>query len=295
MRLTVKQLQYFAAVARTLHFGRAATACAVSQPALSVQIQDLETHLGVQLIERSRSGIKLTRHGEEVARRAERILSELQDLEGAVGAHGVSGSVRLGVIPTIAPYLLPAMLRIAAERHPELELRIQESQTGRLVAALSRGDLDVLLLALPIEEPGLVGLPLFEDRSTPAAPADMVIAAPVALGTPPKYRLLLLEEGHCLRDQALSVCQGVARESLATLGASSLATLIELVAAGQGVTLVPRMCTTVVAANGRVRLMPLAAPEPSRTIGLVWRRSSAREQVFDAIAQLVRAAAAPTP
>jgi LysR family hydrogen peroxide-inducible transcriptional activator len=295
VRLTVKQLQYFAAVARTLHFGRAATACAVSQPALSVQIQDLETHLGVQLIERSRSGIKLTRHGEEVARRAERILSELQDLEGAVGAHGVSGSVRLGVIPTIAPYLLPAMLRIAAERHPDLELRIQESQTGRLVAALSRGDLDVLLLALPIEEPGLVGLPLFEDRFMLAAPADMVIAAPVALGTLPKYRLLLLEEGHCLRDQAFSVCQGVARESLATLGASSLATLIELVAAGQGVTLVPRLCSTVVAANGRVRLMPLAAPEPSRTIGLVWRRSSAREQVFDAIAQLVCAAAAPTP
>lgn len=295
MRLTLKQLQYFDAVARTLHFGRAAAACAVSQPALSVQIQDLEASLGVQLVERARSGIKLTRHGQEVALRARRILSEVLDLEGAVAAGGSGGLVRLGVIPTIAPYLLPKVLRRVQDGHPDVELRIQESQTARLVERLLRGDLDVLLLALPIAEAGLVSLALFEDRFILAVPAAMRLAGPVALGALPQYRLLLLEEGHCLRDQALSVCQSAAHESLVTLGASSLATLIELVAAGQGVTLVPEMCAAVVAGDARVRLIPLAEPAPSRTIGLVWRKSSAREELYSAIGRIVTASAAAQP
>jgi LysR family hydrogen peroxide-inducible transcriptional activator len=287
MRVTLKQLQYFDAVARTLHFGRAAASCSVSQPALSAQIQELESHLGAQLVERARSGIKLTRLGQEVAARAEQILSQVMDLEGAVSAGGLAGSVRLGVIPTVAPYVLPGVLRRAGERHPEIALRIQESQTARLTASLRRGDLDLLLLALPIAGDDLVSLPLFEDEFMLAVPAAMKLAGPVALGALPRQRLLLLEEGHCLRDQALSVCQGAARETLSTLGASSLATLIELVAAGQGVTLLPRMCATAVAGDRRVRLTELARPVPSRAIGLVWRRSSARGELFTALGGIV--------
>lgn len=293
MRLTLKQLHYFEALAHTLHFGRAADACSVSQPALSVQIQDLERHLGVQLIERARTGIRLTAAGAEVAARARRILTEAKDLEGAVAQRGSGGVVRLGVIPTIAPYLLPGLLHDVSARLPDLQLRIRESQTARLVAALQQGDLDLLLLALPIENPELVSRPLFEDSFMLAAPHAMAIEGPVALRNLPKYRLLLLEEGHCLRDQALSICESAASESLVTLGASSLATLIELVAAGQGVTLVPQMCARVVAADHRVRLVALARPAPSRQIGLVWRQSTAHGALFETIAGLIADTASP--
>lgn len=287
MRVTLKQLQYFDAVARTLHFGRAAASCAVSQPALSAQIQELESHLGTQLVERGRSGVRLTRPGREAAARASRILAEVQDLEGAVAADGSAGALRLGVIPTVAPYILPSLLRRARECHPDVTLRIQESQTARLIADLRRGDLDLLLLALPVLGDDLASLPLFDDDFLLAVPATTTMQQPVALSALPRERLLLLEEGHCLRDQALSVCQGAAPETMRTLGASSLATLIELVAAGQGVTLLPSLCAHVVASDQRVRLLPLARPVPSRSIGLVWRRSSARAELFATLGDMV--------
>lgn len=294
MRLTLKQLQYFDALARAQHFGRAAELCAVSQPALSVQIKDLEGSLGVELIERARSGIRLTQHGTEVAARARRILSEVTDLEASVQAERGRGVLRLGVIPTVAPYLLPGLLRHMQTAQPGVDIRVRESQTARLVEALQRGALDVLLVALPVNGERLISLPLFDDAFQLLVPASMPVRGPVAIGELPKFRLLLLEEGHCLRDQALAICHGTAKESLATLGASSLATLVELVAAGQGVTLVPQMCEPSIRGDRRVRLIRLNKPAPSRSIGLVWRRSSAREDIYRALGRCAKSAVKTT-
>lgn len=288
MRLTLRQLQYFEALARTQHFGRAAEACAVSQPALSVQIQELEAQLGARLVDRGRSGPQLTAVGLEIAGRARRILNEVRDLEETAREPGLGGVVRLGIIPTIAPYMLPGLLEGCRRELPELDLHIQESRTLRLVEALATGMLDVVLLALPLSEPGLTTLPLFEDRFLVAAPADLKLREPVAIPFPARNKLLLLEEGHCLRDQALSVCELAAADAMSALGASSLTTLIELVAAGHGLTLVPEMSVKSLQRDKRVKLLRMKAPEPTRLIGLAWRQSSGRADGFTRLGALIK-------
>ena len=289
--VTLKQLRYFDALAREQHFGRAAEACSVTQPAMSMQIQELEASLGIALVERTRSGVKLTPKGEEIALRAQRLLNDARDLiDYAKQSAGVlSGSLRLGVIPSVAPYLLPPLLPLLREKYPDLALHVRETQTQPLTEELVEGKLDVLLLALPIKHPDIETLPIFDDRFLLALPltAKMTGGVKATRELIEGDRLLLLEEGHCLRDQALTFCSLQQVDSVNTFGASSLTTIVEMVSAGLGITLLPEICLGVESRNRGLKLIRFVDPEPSRSLGLAWRRSSPRGQDFQALATLV--------
>ncbi len=294
--ITLRQLRYFEAVSRLLHFGRAAEECGISQPALSQQIQEMEAILGLPLIERGARRIALTPKGAEVARRATRILGDVRDLADFArdGGGVLSGTLRLGVIPSVAPYLLPKVLPLVHAAHPGLDLQLRETRTDQLKAELIQGRLDVLLMALPAGEPSLESRPLFVDRFLLASQAmaggdGPRLARPEAI---PPDKLLLLEEGHCLRDQALTYCRVQKSELQASFGSASLATIMQMVANGYGVTLLPEICVDVEARDPRIALSRFADPEPRREIGLVWRRSSPRRGDFDALGDLVVAAMA---
>lgn len=297
INITLKQLRYFDALARELHFGRAAEACAVTQPALSMQIQEFEQNLQLKLIERTRSGIQLTPQGEEVSRRAAKILSETRDLIdlARAGESLLTGALRLGIIPSVAPYVLPPLLPILRAEHPELELSLRETQTHALVQELADGKLDVILLALPVKHSDIEVEPLFEDRFLLALSGDREVSSDVR--ATPEFvqgeRLLLLEEGHCLRDQALSYCELQQVKNLNTFGASSLATIVELVAAGHGITLLPEISIGVETRGRDLRLMRFGEPEPLRTIGLVWRATSPRKSDFQELGRLLKLATEP--
>lgn len=289
--VTFRQLRYLSALARHRHFGRAADACAVSQPALSMQIKDLEKDLGVTLVERRSNDVTLTETGREIALRSERILSEVNDLEDfARHRSGVlSGTLRFGVIPSIAPYLLPRLLPVLQEAHPDLELELRETQTRFLVEELVRGSLDVIMIALPAPHPEIETLSLFEDSFLLAAPSDDALSnhARITADDIDQSRLILLEEGHCLRDQALAFCADASGGTLRELGATSLTTVMQMVANGYGVTLIPEIALQVEARDERVKLARFAAPEPYRTVGLGWRRTSSRAQDFRALGEIV--------
>lgn len=292
--VTLKQFRYFDALAREQHFGRAADACAVTQPALSMQIQELEASLGIPLVERTRSGVRLTPKGEEIALRAQRLLNDVRDLiDYAKQSAGIlSGVLRAGVIPSVAPYLLPPLLPLLRERYPELELHVRETQTQVLTDELVEGKLDVLLLALPLKHPDIEEMPLFDDRFLLAVPKIKKLSGRVRATRElvEGDRLLLLEEGHCLRDQALTYCGLQQDDSFNTFGASSLSTIVEMVSAGLGITLLPEICVGVEGRSRDIKMIRFVEPEPSRTIGLAWRRSSPRREDFNALAGLVRAA-----
>ncbi|WP_342363016.1 hydrogen peroxide-inducible genes activator [Terrarubrum flagellatum] len=283
---SLRQLRYFAAVARHRHFGRAAEECSVSQPALSVQIRELEAMLGLSLIERGRGRVELTEAGVEVERRALEILAEARDLmDFAKHRKSVlTGSLRLGVIPSIAPYLLPAALPALQTRFPQLELHLRETMTASLLQELGEGRLDVVLLSLPVEQPGFESIRLFDDAFVLAAPGDATAEAkrlPARLSELHSQNLLLLEEGHCLREQALTYCKTISPELRNQFGASSLATIIQMVANGYGATLLPEIAIAAeLSADRRIGLMRFAEPQPMRTVGLVWRRSSPRKADF---------------
>jgi LysR family hydrogen peroxide-inducible transcriptional activator len=288
--ITLKQLRYFVALARHRHFGRAAEECHVSQPALSLQIQELERELGCQLVERRRGAIALTEIGRDIADRAGNILIATGDLVDHARHRPslLSGALDLGVIPSIAPYLLPATLPLLQQRHPALELRLRETQTATLLDELSEGRLDVALLSLPIERAGLEAQHLFDDGFVlvvPSGPAGEPFTAETALSSD---NLLLLEEGHCLRDQALSFCRSAPSGSRRQYGASSLSTIMQMVANGFGTTLMPMMALPVeLRPDMPVSLFRFAKPEPSRSIGLVWRKSSPRKQDFQALGRIL--------
>ena len=290
--ITLKQLRYFSAVARHRHFGRAAQECHVSQPALSLQIQELEAQLDCQLVERQRGAIALTDTGREIAERARRILLEASDLvdHARHRPNLLSGDLDLGVIPSIAPYLLPATLPMLQRRYPALDLRLRESQTSTLLDELVDGQLDVALMSLPADRSGLETLPLFDDSFLLVMPSE---AGPKGAGFTPEQalsgdNLLLLEEGHCLRDQALSFCGPARSGSRRQYGASSLSTIMQMVANGFGATLMPAMALAIeLRPDMPVRLFRFAAPEPSRSIGLVWRRTSPRQQDFQALGRIL--------
>lgn len=289
--LTLRQLRYFDTLVRLRHFGLAAEQCAVTQPALSTQIQDLERKLGIELVERRYKNIQLTPAGEVIARRAARILAEVEDLADFSRslAEPLSGILRLGVIPSIAPYMLPPLLPVLRERYPSLDLHIRETQTQTLIGELTAGGLDLLLLALPVEQPDIETQALFEDRFLLAMPPGRAVAGPIKI-TPELVkndRLLLLEEGHCLRDQALDFCQMRHADNIDTFGASSLSTIVQLVAGGMGLTLLPEMCLATETSNRNIALVRFAQPEPSRLIGLAWRASSPRKRDFAALAALI--------
>lgn len=290
--VTLKQLRYLDAIARHLHFGRAADACCVTQPALSMQILELERALGVLLVERARSGVRLTAEGEAVARRASRILTEADDLAAYCAlSHGLlSGRLRLGLIPTIAPYLLPAFLALARTDYPHLDLHVRETQTRSLLSELEDGKLDVAVLALPAEGSDLVTVPLFSDRFLLAVPPSYPIPRNVRATREMivQERLLLLEEGHCLRDQAIAYCDLRPVAGINTLGISTLSTVAGMVEAGQGITLLPEICLKVETAGREITIVPFADPEPIRTIGLVWRATSPRLADFTELGRLLK-------
>jgi LysR family hydrogen peroxide-inducible transcriptional activator len=297
--VTLKQLKYFDALSRELHFGRAAEMCAVTQPALSMQIQELEETLGLTLVERTRSGVQLTIKGAELAQRSARILGEVRDFV-AYAQHSnrvLTGPLRFGVIPSVAPYMLPPLLPLLRHGYPGLELHVRETQTAPLTDELLDGKLDVLLLALPLKHNDLENMPLFEDRFVLALPKDRKLPAKVR-ATPELVeheRLLLLEEGHCLRDQALSFCHLRQVDMVNTFGASSLSTIVEMVAAGFGITLLPEVSLGVEERGRDIQLLRFEAPEPFRTLGLVWRSSSPRKDDFKELGRLILQAAEQGP
>ncbi|WP_425041018.1 LysR substrate-binding domain-containing protein [Primorskyibacter sp. S187A] len=292
--LTLKQLRYFEALARQGHFGRAADICSVSQPALSVQIKDLEATLGAALFERGPRHVSLTRFGEDFAKRVRHILQAVDELgDLARAAQGpLSGKLRLGVIPTIAPYLLPRVLKRLSDSHQGLDVLVRETITPRLISELQAGRLDAAIVALPISEPTLVETPLGREDFVlvrPASHSDPTAPTPALLA---RERLLLLEEGHCFRDQALSFCglpgdaRGDARSD--AMDGSSLATLVQMVSAGLGVTLIPDMAIPVETRRADVQVARFASPAPSREIGLVWRRTSPLEAQLSGVADILR-------
>jgi LysR family hydrogen peroxide-inducible transcriptional activator len=291
--ITLRQLRYLAALARHRHFGRAAEDCAVTQPALSMQIRELERELGTELVERRPSEIVLTDTGLEVAERAERILAATRDLaDFARHRQMLSGSLRLGIIPTLAPYILPRVLPRLQQDYPSLRLEVRETQTKMLLAELSGGELDTVMLALPADGAEIETIRLFEDSFVLAVPAGdpLPARARVSIEDVDQRRLILLEEGHCLRDQALAFCATKRRDPAAGLGATSLATVMQMVANGYGVTLVPQVAVDVEVRDSRVRLLRFNEPEPARTVGLAWRRSSPRKKDFAALGDVMRAA-----
>jgi LysR family transcriptional regulator, hydrogen peroxide-inducible genes activator len=288
--LTLRQLRYLDALARHGHFGRAADECAVSQPALSMQIRELERELGMELVGRRQGITVLTEAGVEVARRAGSILSATRDLAESVRHRGelLSGGLRFGVIPTLAPYVLPRLLPELHRRYPDLHLDLLETQTKTLVSELAQGALDVVLLALPVEKGDFETMDLFNDRFLLAVPAEDPLPerARVTARDVNARRLVLLEEGHCLRDQALIYC-GDRGHAHTGLGATSLATVLQMVASGYGVTLLPEVAIDVEVRDERVKLLRFAEPQPQRNIGLVWRPTSARKADFVQLGQIL--------
>lgn len=290
-RLTVKHLRYFEALARHRHFGRAAEACSISQPALSVQMKELEELLGAPLIERNSRQILLTGLGEALADRARNVLRSIDEIEDLARAHRapLSGRLRIGAIPTVAPYLLPTLIKDLAARHSELRIRPREAVTQTLLADLLEGRLDLAIVALPVSEPALHEEPLFEEEFILVrSEADENEPAPERAALR-KMPLLLLEEGHCFRDQALSFCKAGSSLPHDMLEASSLSTLVQMVGVGIGVTLIPEMAVEIETCSAPVCVVRLPHPRPSRKIGMVWRKTTPLAEQFQTVAEKVRA------
>jgi LysR family transcriptional regulator, hydrogen peroxide-inducible genes activator len=276
INVTLRQLRYFDALARHGHFGRAAEACAISQPALSMQIKEMEEALGGLLLERSARQVALTRFGEELAQRVRDILRSVDELGDFARASRdrLAGRLRIGMIPTIAPYLLPRIIGNLTRMHPELEIQVRETLTPKLIRELAEGRLDTAIVALPVSEPSFTEVALFsenfllvrprKDEGTPVPSSEMLR----------EMRLLLLEEGHCFRDQALSFCKTQSSQPREMLDANSLSTLVQMVSAGIGVTLIPEMAMQVETRSASVSVARFKNPQPSRTVGMVWRKTS---------------------
>ena len=297
--ITLRQLRYLTALARHGHFGRAAEACAVTQPALSMQIRDLERTLGVAVVERRPNEVMLTDVGREIARRAEDVLTASRDLvDFARHRSGLLvGRLTLGVIPSLAPYLLPRILPTLQAKFPELLLELRETQTRQLVEDIKGGALDAAMLALPLGEPDIDTLALFDDLFLLAVPSGDPRAetARVAAADIDQSRLILLEDGHCLRDQALAFCATARTRTGGTaFGASSLSTVMQMVASGYGVTLIPQIAADVERRDKRVKFLRLKKPEPGRSIGMAFRRTSPRKADFAALAEVVKACVGDT-
>jgi len=288
--ITLRQLRYLTSLARHRHFGRAAADCAVTQPALSMQVRALEREIGTELVERRPGEIALTDTGLDVAQRAEQILTATRDLVDFARHRDVlSGRLALGIIPTLAPYILPRVLPHLQAKYPQLRLEVRETQTKLLLDELTRGELDAVMLALPADGADMETLALFDDAFLLAVPAADVLSARSRVGVEDvdQHRLILLEEGHCLRDQALAFCATSRRDAPAGLGATSLATVMQMVANGYGVTLLPEVAVDAEVRDKRVKLLRFSAPEPARTIGLAWRRTSPRRKDFQALGQII--------
>src|SRR5215813_2068856 len=276
LNITLRQLRYFDALARHGHFGRAADACAISQPALSMQIKELEEALGGVLLERNARQVALTKFGEELADRVRDILRSVDELGDFARASRdlLAGRLRVGMIPTIAPYLLPKVIGNLKRMHPELDIHVREALTAKLIEELAEGRLDTAIVALPISEPSLTEVALFAENFLLVRPGEDGGKPVPSVDKLCDMRLLLLEEGHCFRDQALSFCNMQSSPRHETLDASSLSTLVQMVGAGIGVTLIPEMAVAVETRSASVSVARLKNPQPARTVGMVWRKTS---------------------
>lgn len=295
INLTLKQLRYFEALARHGHFGRAADASAISQPALSMQIKELEDSLGSALFERGARQIRLTSFGEAFGLRVREILKAVDELEDLARASRdrLVGRLRIGVIPTIAPYLLPTIIGDLTRLYPGLDIQVRETLTQNLIAELADGRLDLAIVALPVSEPSFDEVTLFSEEFVLVRPLDDPQETAPTVEALRQMRLLLLEEGHCFRAQALSFCSLNSAAPRESLDGSSLSTLVQMVGAGLGVTLIPEMAVAVETRSAPVSIARFDAPKPSRVIGMVWRRSNPLTDRFQEIAEVVRRSALP--
>lgn len=289
--ITIRQLRYFQALSETLHFGHAAKRLNISQPALSGQIAQMETEMQSALFTRGPAGVCLTADGELVAERVRRILAEVRELESlADRSAGVLGKrLRVGMIATVAPYLLPRLLPALGEAYPNLECQVRESVTQRLIGDLRNGEIDCAVVALPLDYKDVETIPLFEDRFHLAVPAKAAAALPrpVPVGRLMSQRMILLEEGHCMRAQALDVCRIAGDSELASLAATSLTTILRMVAGGLGSTLLPEMAVADEARSDAIAILPIADPAPCRQLVLVFRPTSARRRDLEAFAGVI--------
>lgn len=290
---TLRQLQFLCALADERSFSRAADACNVTQPTLSSAIKEIEALLGVQLVEREARGASLTLAGEEAVQRARAILSGAADLVASAQQAGapLSGPFHLGAIPTLAPYLLPRTVADLRSAHPELKLYLREDQTDRLLDGLRNRQLDAALIALPWNTPGIETELLGDDEFLFVGPRDhpLSVARTIRPEDLAGEDLLLLEDGHCLRDHAVSLCSLDAARGGSDIGATSLATLVQMVAGGLGVSLLPRIASDAgVAAGADVTIRPFETPVIGRQIGIAWRAGSSRERDARLIGDVVR-------
>jgi LysR family hydrogen peroxide-inducible transcriptional activator len=288
--MTLTDLRYIVALARERHFGRAADRCNVAQPTLSVAVKKLEDELGIALFERGIGDVRPTPIGEQVVAQAERVLSEAAHIAelAAAGKDPLAGPLRLGVIYTIAPYLLPTLVPLLKDRGPKMPLMISEGYTEKLIERLKNGELDVLVLALPIEEPGIVAQPVYDEEFRALIPADhpWVKFKQIDPAQLIQESLLMLGAGNCFRDQVLDLCSRASPDSPHVLESSSLETIRHMVASGVGVTVMPASSVDTIPKNDRLlRVRHFIDPTPTRRIGLVWRTTFPRHKAIDLIRQ----------
>ncbi|WP_250625085.1 DNA-binding transcriptional regulator OxyR [Pinirhizobacter soli] len=291
--MNIRDLQYLVALAQHRHFGRAADASFVSQPTLSTQIKKLEDELGVSLVERAPRNVLLTEVGAEIARRARGILAEVDQIKSIAQRtrDPESGSLRLGIFPTLGPYLLPHIVPLVRERYPRLELLLREEKSDQILHMLREGSLDAGILALPLHDDSLHTEFLFEESFVLAVPEKHALtqSRKLTMDDLADQSLLLLEDGHCMRDQALEVCHMAGATEKTGFRATSLETLRQMVAANVGITLLPALSVKPpVAQTGQVRLLRFAEPAPSRRIAMVWRKSSAAGAFLQGVADVIR-------
>jgi LysR family transcriptional regulator, hydrogen peroxide-inducible genes activator len=288
---TLKQLQYLVALKDHAHFGNAANACFVTQSSMSAGVRELESLVGVTLVERNRRGVRFTPLGERVVDKARRVLREAEELGDLVKASGkpLSGELRMGVIPTIAPFLLPRILPRLRADWPDLKLYLREETSAAACESLNRGRLDCVLLALPFACGEVETSPLFDDRLFVAYPGGEAMPATMTPAMIDETRMLMLEDGHCLKDHALSACNRPEMRAEATMLGTSLHTLVQMVDNALGVTILPEMSITAgILTDTTISVRPLEAEHPSRQIALVWRKASPRGKEYEMFADVLR-------
>jgi len=290
--LKLKDLRYLVAVADTRHFGHAAARCFVSQPTLSAQLKKLEEYLGVQLIERHPRRVTLTEAGTQVVSRARRIIEASDEIVtlAELRRDPLAGRLRVALLPTIGPYLLPLVATRIRKKLPRLDLLLYEYQTGPMLEQLQSGDIDLGILALPVPAEGLVQRDLFAEPFVVAVPDHHALADRKSVKTSDLdgQTVLLLEDGHCLRDQALDVCSHTRIHEKQDFRATSLETLRQMVASGAGITLLPELASHGAYGNARgVRVIPFSRPAPARRIGALWRKTTARTAAIEAVCSVI--------
>jgi len=298
--MNLRDLKYLVALADTRHFGKAAERCFVSQPTLSAQIKKLEDYLGVALVERQPRNVALTAAGQEVVERARRVIRDTDDIVdlAQLSRDPLAGKLRIGLIPTIGPYLLPHVMLQLRRALPKLQVLLFEYQTRVLLQKLRVGEIDMGVLALPVDEEGFDTCELYEEPFLVAVPAGHRFAEETAVNPAELNgeKLLLLEDGHCLRDQALEVCSLLAVDEETDFRATSLETLRQMVGSGLGITLLPKLAAEgPFAASETLVTRPFTNPQPGRTVGTVWRRSSTRRPAIEAVNRVLGQAVAAKP